>query len=244
MRTDNGGAITNANLREAEGGVEDPDFTAVRSMDPNNILGVPTSFTLEIWTGTTYAPGADINDMGNWTNNGTFMPATHTVTFNGSSNQTIAGSSSTTFNNLTIANTGDPNIPNNIVSLDGSAGATNTVAATLTVSNGVFDQGSDSASSNLSLTGTGDVATITSNGTWQNFGTGDITLNGDVSNNGIFEINANGKPCGETDDILIRSSAERNAANVEGHGQLFNDRCRRAGSESSRRRDFAAEDSG
>ena len=91
VRTDNGGAITNANLREAEGGVEDPDFTAVRSVDPNNILGVPTSFTLEIWTGTTYAPGADINDMGNWTNNGTFVPATHTVTFNGNSNQTIDG---------------------------------------------------------------------------------------------------------------------------------------------------------
>jgi uncharacterized Zn-binding protein involved in type VI secretion len=55
---------------------------------------VPTSFTLEIWTGTTYAPGADINDMGNWTNNGTFVAGTHTVTFNGISNQTIGGSSS------------------------------------------------------------------------------------------------------------------------------------------------------
>ena len=38
VRTDNGGAITNANLREAEGGVADPDLTAVRSVDPSNVL--------------------------------------------------------------------------------------------------------------------------------------------------------------------------------------------------------------
>ncbi|HEY5838171.1 MAG TPA: cadherin-like domain-containing protein, partial [Pyrinomonadaceae bacterium] len=137
---------------------------------------------------------------------------------NGNTNQTIAGGSSTTFNGLTIANTGDPNIPNNVVSLDGSAGANNTAAATLTVINGVFDQGSDSASSNLSLTGAGDVATITLNGTWQNFGTGDITLNGDVSNNGSLEIDANARPCGQSDDILIRSSASGTQRTWKGTG--------------------------
>ena len=160
VRTDNGGAITNANLREAEGGVADPDFTAVRSVDPNNILGVPTSFTLEIWTGSTYAPGADINDMGNWRNNGTFVPATHTVTFNGNSNQTIAGSSSTTFNNLTIPNTGTES--RNVVSLDGSAGAINTVASQLTVTSGVFDQGIESTSSDLLVGGIGQCVIVAS----------------------------------------------------------------------------------
>ncbi|SHF89242.1 hypothetical protein SAMN05443549_101722 [Flavobacterium fluvii] len=41
---------------------------------------------------------------GNWTNNGTFVPNTSTVSFNGASTQTIGGSSATTFNNLTNSN--------------------------------------------------------------------------------------------------------------------------------------------
>src|SRR6185369_11744350 len=59
VRTDNGGSITNFNLKEAEGGVPDPDLTAVSIVDPSNVLSVPTNFTLEIWTGSNYAPGAD-----------------------------------------------------------------------------------------------------------------------------------------------------------------------------------------
>ncbi len=42
---------------------------------------------------------------GNWTNDGTFTSGTNTVTFNGTSAQTIGGTSSTTFNNLTLSNT-------------------------------------------------------------------------------------------------------------------------------------------
>ena len=39
----------------------------------------------------------------NWTNNGTFTQATSTVTFDGSTSQTIGGSATTTFNNLAVA---------------------------------------------------------------------------------------------------------------------------------------------
>ncbi|TRX36703.1 T9SS sorting signal type C domain-containing protein [Flavobacterium restrictum] len=42
---------------------------------------------------------------GNWTNNGSFVPNTSTVSFNGTTAQTIGGSNATTFNNLAIANT-------------------------------------------------------------------------------------------------------------------------------------------
>src|SRR5207253_3199759 len=41
----------------------------------------------------------------------------------------------------------------------------------------------------------------------QNLGKGDITLSGDVTNNGTINFNSNGTPCGSvTKDILIRSS--------------------------------------
>jgi len=44
----------------------------------------------------------NLNITGTWTNNGTFAQQTGTVTFSGSTGQVIAGSSKTTFNNLTI----------------------------------------------------------------------------------------------------------------------------------------------
>jgi CSLREA domain-containing protein len=216
VRTDNGGAITNANLREAEGGFADPDLTAVRMVDPTNVLIVPASFTLEIWTGSTYAPGADINIGGNWTNNGIFVPGSSTVTCNGNLNQTIAGSSSTTFNALTISNTGTS--PDNVVSLDGSAGATNTVVSLLTITGGVFDQGTDLASSNLIMDGFSRCVDMGPNGTWRNRGRGDETLSCDVFNEGTIIFNSLGTPCGEDDEILIRSSETGTQRTWEGPG--------------------------
>lgn len=45
------------------------------------------------------------NIAGNWSNSGTFAAGTSTIKLNGSVQQTIAGGSATTFNNLTINNT-------------------------------------------------------------------------------------------------------------------------------------------
>jgi len=206
VRTDNGGSITNANLKEAEGGAPDPDLTAVRMLDGSNVLTLPAGFNLQIWPGSTFAPGANIHDAGNWTNNGAFVPGTHTVTFEGNSNQTIAGSSSTTFYELTISNSGTS--PANVVTLDGSAGATNTVVSKLNINSGVFDQGTASASSDLEVNGStfGTCIFVNPGGQWVNTSRRDVTLFCDVSNQGTIEFNSNGTACGQPDDILVRSN--------------------------------------
>jgi hypothetical protein len=111
VRSDNGSVVTNADLKSAQGSSPDADLLSVDSIDPTNILTTPTGFGLLIWSGTTYAPGADINDGGDWINDGTLTAGSNTVNFSGTNNQAIKGLNSTTFNNLTIANTGDPNIP-------------------------------------------------------------------------------------------------------------------------------------
>ncbi len=74
------------------------------------------------------ANNKSFNIKGSWTNNGTYTKGTETITFNGSSAQTIGGSASTTFNNLTIANTSGG------VSLT----QTQTVSGTLTLTSGIL----------------------------------------------------------------------------------------------------------
>lgn len=106
-----------------------------------NATGTPSvnlNTAITVWgnviigSGTTLTANAQIISLtGNWTNNGTFTPGTGTVTFNGSTTQTLGGTSSTTFNNLTINNT----------SAD-SAGVTlgvgQTVNGTLTLTDGLL----------------------------------------------------------------------------------------------------------
>lgn len=64
-------------------------------------LTIDASTTLDATSANNYA----LNVAGNWANSGTFTPRSGTVTFNGSSGtQSVSGT--TTFNNLTLANTG------------------------------------------------------------------------------------------------------------------------------------------
>ena len=55
---------------------------------------------LTINSGATVAASQDIQIAGNWTNDGTFTPGMKTVTFNGTTSQTIGGAAITTFNNI------------------------------------------------------------------------------------------------------------------------------------------------
>jgi CSLREA domain-containing protein len=79
--------------------------------------------------------GSEIDVSGNWTNNGTFTANASLVKFNGSGAQSIGGSNSTTFADLTINNTGST------VSL----GINTSVTGNLTVSSGTFDLGAFTA---------------------------------------------------------------------------------------------------
>lgn len=76
---------------------------AVTAQLATNSLTVKNNVTIN--SGTLNANALNITLGGNWTNSGTFTASTGTVTFNGTAAQQIFGSSTTTFNNLTINNT-------------------------------------------------------------------------------------------------------------------------------------------
>ena len=178
--------ITNLDLNTGNP-ESDTDLTAVYVVS-GGVLTTPTGKSLTIFGGSTFTPGADIFDGGNWTKNGTFNAGSFTVTLNGTANQTIGGLSNSFFNNLTINNSGAS--PNNVVSLAPDAGVDTNVAGLLNVTAGVFDQG---ATFNLFTTGSAtNVVSVAAAGTWRNLGTGDVTLSSGVSNLGTIQFNANG----------------------------------------------------
>ncbi len=74
---------------------------------PCTVLGGSNNnFHHVVITGTLTAPSSNINVSGNWSNNGTFNHNNGTVTFNGTSVQTIGGTQSTTFKNFTTNSAG------------------------------------------------------------------------------------------------------------------------------------------
>lgn len=74
------------------------------------------------------------------------------------------------------------------------------VGGTLDIVSGTFDQG---AGGSL----TAGAVTVGENGTWTNTGLGDITLGGNVLNDGNIVLSRTGESCGEADDIFITSSS-------------------------------------
>lgn len=159
----------------------------------SNPADVGSDFT--ITNGTVTAPSGNLNIGGNWSNSASFAHNSGTVTFNGTTNQSIGGSNSTTFATLAISNTGGGG--SNVVSL----ATDQTVSTALNVTSGILDQG---ATFNL----TSGAVTVSSGATLRNLGTGDLTLSGGVSNAGTITFDGGGGGCGVGGDpILIRSSS-------------------------------------
>jgi hypothetical protein len=107
-------------------------------------LTVDSNFTIA--AGAIFSAGTGLSHQvkGNWTNSGTFNAGTSTITFNGTTNQSIGAS---TFNNLVINNPAGVTLAGNISS--GSAG-------TVTVTSGTVNTGP----STLSVTSTAPAALV------------------------------------------------------------------------------------
>ena len=101
----------------------------------------------------TFSPGSNtIAIGGNWTNNGTYTAGSSVVTFNGTSKQTISGSSSTAFSSLINSNTSDTLVVNTNITIN-SGGTLNLNGANTVIQ----------PAAAVVITGTG--ATITGTGT-------------------------------------------------------------------------------
>jgi len=130
------------------------DFTmsGTASFTAGNALTVGDDITLG--AGTTFSAGSYTHNVGgDLINNGaTFTASTSTINLNGAAAQVIGGTSSTTFNSLTIANTGGG------VSL----GANETANGTLTLTSGIVN-----TSSSYTLTSGGNCTTaVVRTGGW------------------------------------------------------------------------------
>jgi len=201
LRQEDSGPVTNANLASGNPGT-DADLNAIYTTGASSLLTTKPGKALLILSGTNFTPGGNVFAGGNWTNNGTFTAGAFTVDFNSSAgNQTISGNDSN-FSTLTIDNVPVNPTPstNNIVSINVP---TTHITTALFVTHGVFTQGETDTNDFSLIT---NAVTVATGATWRNFGKGDLTLSGDVSNAGTINFNASGTACGDLDDIAITSS--------------------------------------
>jgi len=177
------------------------------------VLGSLTVDSGSTWAGNTNNPATNIGgDLviagtfnagngtasvgGSFSNSGTFTRNGSTVNFNGSDAQTIAGPSTTTFNNLTIANTG--------------AGSTTlllseSVAGNLSVTSGMLDLGAFT----LNRTAAGGTITVANGATLA------------IGSTNSFPSNYNTHALGATSTVMYNGTNQSVAAEAApGYGKL------------------------
>lgn len=129
-----------------------------------------------------FGGGINLDIYGDWSNNGTLSAGTGSVSFMGATDNTIGGSSASSFNDI-IINKGTS--INNILEASGGGGALSN-SGTLTVSNGLFQ-----ISSGVFQIGGNTGPTITNNaGIWVDGGTFNSGGNYSTTNNGLIRISA------------------------------------------------------
>jgi hypothetical protein len=171
----NSGIFTNSGTVNFNGTSGQQTFSGVSSfynITLNNTAGLllPAAITvnnnLTISSGTLNANNFNIAVKGNWTNNvatTAFTAGTATVTFNGTAAQAIGGSFATTFNNLTVSDSGY------VVTLNVNA----SIAGNLTLSAGTLDLSSFTANRATS----GGILTVANNATLKIGGTNTYPTN-------------------------------------------------------------------
>ena len=121
------------------------------------------------------APTGNLSVSGDFTNDGAFTPGSGTLIFNGSAAQTIAGASTTNFNNLTVNNTSSTGAVKYAALTPAPA-----VAGLLSVLDGTFQPPAGADLNNVS----------TASGAVLDAPAGSLTVSGDFANAGTFNANA------------------------------------------------------
>lgn len=172
----NSGSVTNGGTTNFNGTSGQQTFSGISSFHNLTIsnssgLLLPGAVTINnnllISSGTLYANDLDVIIRGSWTNNassGGFAGGTATVTFSGTTAQTIGGTAVTTFNNLVIAPA-----PANTVTLNSNV----VISGNLAISAGTLDIGSFTANRATS----GGVLSVGNNATLKIGGTNSYPLN-------------------------------------------------------------------
>jgi hypothetical protein len=200
----NGSGATTYTI-DAEG-TSSPDFYNITMNDSGGgatyQLTTPADVngSLTVTSGTFDSNGNDITVGGNWTNSGTFIEGTNTVTFDGAAAATLnsgcaneATCTNENFYNLTINKDEDSTVTLSSTHLR--------VTNLINVVTGWLIQGAQ----NIRAEGSTAID-IDDFGRWQNLSTGNVTLGGNVINDGNITLNANGLSCGDADSITISST--------------------------------------
>lgn len=169
-------------------------------------VDIESGSTLSV-SGSNYA----LNVGGNWINDGTFTQGTGTVTFNGTTAQSIGGTVATTFSSLTISNTAATVSVNTNTNVSGTLnmnGTTTNLSPGATV---VFN--SSAAAGTLTGTGKVQVTRIATTADFKNqykFSTYTLTsLTVEYSGAGAQTINITGSPTINYSNLIISGSGTK-----------------------------------